>query len=57
MKDVVSSVLIFSKDSNKNYSYKLLKRFLKIKYDVVVSEKRIRLLDNFLQSQIPYNNY
>lgn len=57
MKDVVSSVLIFSKDRNKNYSYKLLKRFLKIKYDVVVSEQRIRLVDNFLQSQIPYNNY
>lgn len=57
MKDVVSSVLIFSKDSNKNYSYKLLKRFLKIKYDLDVSVQRIRLVDNFLQSQIPYNNY
>ena len=57
MKDVVSSVLIFSKDSNKNYSYKLLKRFLKVKYDVDVSVQRIRLVDNFLQSQIPHNNY
>ena len=57
MKDVVSSLLIFSKDSNKNYSYKLLKRFLKIKYDVDVSVQRIRLVDNFLQSQIPHNNY
>lgn len=57
MKDVVSSLLIFSKDSNKNYSYKQLKRFLKIKYDVDVSVQRIRLVDNFLQSQIPYNNY
>lgn len=57
MKDVVSSLLIFSKDSNKNYSYNQLKRFLKIKYDVDVSVQRIRLVDNFLQSQIPYNNY
>jgi hypothetical protein len=57
MTDLIASLLFYSKTKACIKSPALMVRFLRVKYNIKVTEERVIMINKFLESQKAYNNY
>jgi hypothetical protein len=54
---LIASLLFYSKTKACIKSPALMVRFLRVKYNIKVTEERVIMINKFLESQKAYNNY
>jgi hypothetical protein len=57
MTDLIASLLFYSKTKACIKSAAQMVRFLRVKYNIKVTEQRVIMINRFLESQKAYNNY
>ena len=57
MTDLIASLLFYSKTKACIKSAAQMVRFLRVKYNINVTEERVIMINRFLESQKAYNNY